>query len=245
MFGKYTPRSSSSLFSSYSPIIAHRGGAREAPENTLLAFKRAVGIGCPIECDVRLSGDNQVVVFHDATLERTTDGQGRVSNIDLEVLQALDAGQGEKIPKLTEMLELVGNKVPVIIEVKCRYICFHARRLARQLVSDIKTANASSSVVVASFNPFILHSVKQMMPQVLRGLIFSTRSWFALKEFIARPDLLMPDCRLVDKEFVNSMHDKGYRILPWTVDDEGDARRMMEHGVDGVITNRPGSLSLT
>lgn len=243
MSKKSVPRSSAHLFSSPVSIIAHRGGAREAPENTLAAFRQAVGTGYAIECDVRLTKDGRVVVFHDETLERTTNGQGRVADKDLRELQALDAGGGEKIPSLVDVLELIDGRAPAIIEVKCKEWGSEAHRMASALVHEIRAINATSSVVVASFNSVVLYHVKRMMPKVLRGLVFAKRSFFASKLWLSEPDLLMPDHHLITKDFVECMHANGYRVLPWTVDDVKDASRLIEHGVDGLITNRPTSLS--
>lgn len=242
MFERYTPRSSESLFSRHPSIIAHRGGAREAPENTLAAFGKAAGCGYAVECDVRMSKDGRLVVFHDDTLGRTTNGQGRIADKNLDELKILDTGDGEKIPTLVEMLELIGGRVPIIVEVKCQSRGSAAMQLARVFVGDIRAMNAMDYVVVASFNPFILYYVRSILPKLLRGLIFSTHSWFALKRLVGKPDLLMPDYHLVDKSFVDDMHEGGYRIFPWTVDDPDDARDLIERGVDGIITNRPSSL---
>lgn len=220
-------------------IVAHRGGAQEAPENTLAAFRKAVSSGYAIECDVRLSRDGHPVVFHDDTLERTTNGQGRVADMNLEELQCFDPGDGEGIPTLLEALDLIGGRVPLIIEIKCKSWGSQARRMARALLDDINNMNAHASVVVASFNPIILHHVRRMMPGVLRSLVFSTRSFFEAKILLGKPDILMPDYHLVNKNFVDRMHADGYRIFPWTVDDVEDVHRLLEQGVDGIITNRP------
>jgi glycerophosphoryl diester phosphodiesterase len=242
---KHLPRSSGHLFSQEMPVIAHRGGAHEAPENTLAAFRRATSNGYAIECDVRLSGDGKVVVFHDETLGRTTDGKGRVADKNFEELKVLDAGEGERVPLLTEVLGLVDARVPIIIEVKCGRCMVEVKRLVQALIKDIEDMNAAGSVVVASFSSFALHHLKRMAPKLLRGLIFSTRSWLVLKEFIGKPDILMPDYHIADKNFVDAMHERGYSVFPWTVDDKGDVQRLIESGVDGIITNRPSALPLT
>jgi len=239
------PRSIEGLFPRKPTIVAHRGGAHEAPENTLAAFRKAANSGYAIECDVRLSRDGHPVVFHDDTLERTTNGQGRVEDVNLVELQRLDAGEGERVPTLLEVLELIGGRVPLIIEVKCRAWGSQARRAVRSLVDDITAMDAQASVVVASFNPIILRHVRRGMPSVLRGLIFTTCSLFAAKLFLGKPDLLMPDYNLVSKDFVDRMHADGYRVLPWTVDDAEASCRLLEQGVDGIITNRPTLLSST
>lgn len=237
------PRPSEGFFPCKRTIVAHRGGAQEAPENTLAAFRKAVCSGYAIECDVRLSKDGHPVVFHDDTLERRTNGQGHVADMNLEELQSFDAGDGERMPTLLEVLELIAGRVPLIIEVKCKLWGSRARRMARALLDDINTMNAQASVIVASFNPLILHYVRRMMPEVLRGLVFSSHSLLAAKLMLGRPDILMPDYHLVDKNFVHRMHADGYRVLPWTVDDVKISHRLLEQGVDGIITNRPTLLS--
>jgi len=100
-------------------IIAHRGASAQAPENTLAAFQLALDLQADgIELDVMLTGDQQVVVIHDEEVDRTTDGSGRVADMTLEEIRQLDAGQGEKVPTLSEVLDRFGGKLLINIELK-------------------------------------------------------------------------------------------------------------------------------
>lgn len=240
---RVTPRTSADLFPRQMTIIAHRGGAHEAPENTRAAFERALMGNFPIELDVRPTKDGRLVVFHDATLERTTDGAGQVAALTVEQLKILDAGNGERIQTLKEVLELVAGRVPIIIEVKSKGWRSQPRRLARMVVCDILDAKSEENTVVASFDWRVVRCVRQQMPHVLRALIFAERSFLMFKLGYCQADIAMPKYNLVTKDFVDRMHARRLRVLPWTVDQTSDAHRLIADGVDGLISNCPRSLT--
>ena len=144
-------------------IIGHRGASADAPENTLAAFRRAAENGADgIELDVRLSGDGDVVVIHDATVDRTTNGQGSVASMTVAELQALDAGSGEYIPTLDEVFALFGDSFLYNVELKGSGA--RDRGLEAAVAELITTHNLERQVVVSSFNQFSLRRARRLLP---------------------------------------------------------------------------------
>jgi len=212
--------------------VAHRGAVTKAPENTLKSFALAMQLGADmIELDVRLSKNRRVVVIHDAELDRTSDGTGLVRSYTLEELKRFDFGDGERIPTLEEVLELVRDKMLINIEIK-------EPDMAREVVDIVERYNAKEKVVISSFIHPVLAEIKKLNPEIKIGLLFVHRpidpAKFA-KEVNA--DFLHPYYELVDKSFVEQSHKQNVGVLVWTVDGESDIKKMFEVGVDGVITN--------
>ena len=164
-------------------IFAHRGSSAHAPENTLAAFELAVAQGTPaIELDTKLSADGQVVVFHDATVERTTNGRGYVSKLTLSALRELDAGsffsekfKGEKIPTLEEVLETIGKRVFISIEFS-NYYTFPHDGLVDKVCGLVKRFGLQDNVLFSSFLPSNLKRTRELLPEVPRALL-ALRGW--------------------------------------------------------------------
>lgn len=237
--------------------LGHRGAREVAPENTLAAFRAALDAGADgIECDVMLSRDRQVVVIHDATLDRTTNGHGRVADHTLTELRQLDAGSwfnprfaGEKIPTLAETLAWVKASGAVInIEVK-RLTEGPSSDGIEPAVLDVVRASGVNpdKILFSSFNPFTVMRLRQMAPDFARGLLFAPdlplvlrRAWLA---FLGRPHALHPHYRQVTPDFVRRTHARGRRIAVWTVNDEPLMHQLISLGVEVIITDRPDRLT--
>ena len=233
--------------------IAHRGASGQglAPENTLAAYEKAIEIGVDaVEIDVHLTADNQVVVIHDRAVDRTTDGSGSVDTMTLSEIRELSAGSwfssefaSERIPTLEEVLELVGWRALLLVEVK-------TEEAADKAVAIIRAQRAQSRVVIQSFLGPAVRTVNRLdnrIPTaflmtggeaVLRrkaGLVKRVlklgANALALKYTAATPDL------------VNMFLCRAMGIWVWTVDEEEDMREMIEMGVGGIITNYPNRLN--
>lgn len=239
--------------------IAHRGANELAPENTLEAFRRALEVGADgIELDVRLSADGVPVVIHDATVDATTNGSGRVDRKTLAELRQLDAGAAfestrgnasnaltERIPTLAEILDALGGRVLINIELK--RMGFIDGGLERAVVDQVKRSGAQEHVLLSSFNPFALRQVQTSDPAVATALIYTRPARVSLclaRLIIPRPTTaLHPHHSLVDAEYVRCAHARGTRVHVWTVDDPARMRCLLDWGVDGIITNKPDTLA--
>jgi glycerophosphoryl diester phosphodiesterase len=219
-------------------IIAHRGASVYAPENTLAAFELALELGADgIELDVMLSKDGKLVVIHDDTVDRTTDGTGRVKDLTLEELQSFNAGGHEKIPGLDEVFDLVGGKFLINVELKNYRSLFDA--LPVEVAKLVEARGLQDSVLISSFNFINLPRFRRHLPGVNLGLLTlpgQARYWIWR---LFRYDALNPFYRDVNEALVTRLHARDRQINVWTCDDPDEIRRMAALGVDGIITNDP------
>ncbi|MHA1578055.1 MAG: glycerophosphodiester phosphodiesterase [Candidatus Freyarchaeota archaeon] len=218
-------------------MIAHRGASFYEPENTLRAIERALGLGVDgVEIDVRSSVNGNIVVIHDETVDRTTNGTGKVANMSLLELRSLDAGRGERIPLLSEVLETVGNRAMLVIELKVPGI-------EERVIETLEKQDALGSVTVTSFLHRSVKRVKEINPGVRTGIIFSSSpvnpSRLALD---ADADTLFARHKYVTPDMVRNAHENGLDIYAWTVDDAITAEKLILMGVDGIVTNKPDVL---
>lgn len=219
-------------------ILAHRGASAHAPENTMAAFQLAYDQGADgIELDVMLTKEGQVVVIHDDTVDRTTDGSGKVRDMTLEHLQSLDAGDGQRIPTLGEVLERFGGRFLINIELK-NYISM-LDALPLKVLDLLKTQHVDASVLLSSFNPFNLLRIHRRLPQVEVGLITQPKMAERWIWRLFPHDALHPHFSDVDQQLVSSLHADHRKINVWTPDDPAEIRRLALLGVDGIITNYP------
>jgi glycerophosphoryl diester phosphodiesterase len=230
-------------------IFAHRGASHDAPENTMAAFLLAAELGADgIEFDVQLARDGEVVVIHDFSLESTTDGHGRVANKALDELKRLDAGSwlgpesaGQRIPTLQEVVEGVGHRLLLNIELKTTSL--RAKDLVAEVVRSVEDHNLLDRVVVSSFNHLVLWQVGRLNPAIQLGLLYAPdaplSSRTAWARHLVRPDALHPHYSIVNDEYVRWARQHGYRIHTWTVNDPDDAQDLTRWGVDIIITDRP------
>ena len=232
-----------------SPIIfAHRGASAYAPENTLAAFELAAKLGAPaIEFDVKLSSDRKVIIIHDPTLDRTTNGSGPVSKASLAALRELDAGswksatfRGEKIPLLEEVLEAVGRKVLLNIELTNYATPFDG--LVPVVAELVKKHNLQERVIFSSFYFSNLLTAQRLLPDVARGFLFEAGRDGWHQKFASRfmkLDAEHPYTTDVTSELVQRLHASGRRVHVWTVNDPADMRRLSACAVDGIFTDDP------
>ncbi len=232
-------------------IIAHRGFRARYPENTLAAFRAAEAAGAlGVELDVALSRDRQVVVIHDDTLDRTTDGSGPVAGLTLSELKLLDAGAGfhprfagERIPTLAEVFDALGDEMGVNIEIKGSAVesGFPADAVERQVAALVAERAAHDRVLISSFAPGCLNRVRDLDRRCPIGVLTSEPITEDDVALCRRLDAfsLNPDHREVDKTGVDRVHAAGFRVLPYTVNDPLEMKRLFDLGVDGVITDDP------
>lgn len=237
----------------YPLIIAHRGLSSRYPENTLTAFEKALDAGVQmIELDVTLSRDRQLVVVHDETLDRTTNGRGRVRDHSLAELKRLDAGawfsarfSGVSIPTLEEVLRMAAGRAAVNIEIKPEaYEAGHPEdAVERQVWGLSKRLGMTGDVVVSSFDARVLAEIARMeLPPALAYLSEGEAASRALA--VCRSVHAFSwnvDHRYLDRKRIDAAHAMGLRVFAYTVNSAGRFRRLLEMGADGIFTDDPGA----
>jgi glycerophosphoryl diester phosphodiesterase len=234
-------------------VFAHRGGAALRPENTLLAFDHGLALGADgLEFDVHLSRDGVVVIHHDATLERTTSGRGPIAALTADELARLDAGfhfDGFRglaggVPTLRQVLQRY-PAASLIIELKV-----NDPELAHRTIDEVRSAGALDRVAVGSFGTRVLRAARQYEPRLVTGASREETRLALYRSRIRWPVRNPPNdafqvpersgsTRVVSPRFVRHAHQRGVAVQVWTVDDAGDMRRLLDWGVDGLISDRP------
>jgi glycerophosphoryl diester phosphodiesterase len=238
--------------------IAHRGGAKLRPENTMPAFEHAVALGVDaLECDVHLSRDGEVVVIHDPTLDRTTNAHGEVAGWRAHDLGQLDAahqflpsslfpyrGQGIGVPRLDDVLRR-WPAIPVVVEIKG-----DRADLAARVLDVIRDNRADERVIVGGFSQAVLSEVRRIEPRLLTSASSAEvqaalrRSYFFMMPRRTGFALFQAPVRLrgksiLTRQFVRSSRRAGIPVQAWIVDEEDEMRRLVQWGVTGLISDRP------
>jgi len=226
-------------------VTAHRGASKVAPENTIPAFEAAIESGADyIELDVQLTKDGELVVMHDDDIKRTTDGEGPLSLMTYEETQKYSAGSwfsddgtfnDVKIPKLSEVLELVGHDILLNIEIKSHGNVAATAEKVAELVEEYDIAD---SCYVTSFSYQALKKIKEVNPDIKTALIanIAPSTVYSQMKYI---DAISMNYLFVNQSVVNYAHHSGKKVFVWTVDRSGEMKKMMALGVDNIITNRP------
>lgn len=218
-------------------IIAHRGASGQWPENTLLAFSKALDYGAEwLELDVHLSADGELVVIHDFTLERTTDGSGPVSEHPFAELRRLDAGMGEKIPLLTEVLDLAAGRASVNIELKG----FGTGVAVGNLLQRRAERQSTDNLLASSLNEKELRNLSVILPQLPLALVaerVEPRLWQLASDLgVCSVNL---DKSSIDQDLSTAAKQLGMKLLAFTVNNEQQLQQLKGWGIDGVFTDYP------
>jgi glycerophosphoryl diester phosphodiesterase len=214
-------------------IVGHRGTRGIAPENTLKAINEGIKCADYVELDVRLSHDNAPVIIHDAWLDRTTSGTGHVNDLRLKDLRGLDAGDGEKIPTLEEVISVVLHRGKgIFIEIK--------EPGSEKIVSSVLSEFQKGKIICVSFHSESLEVMKSYLPDLKTGIIIPNNhkdQHFEEKRFLY--DFILPRKDFLSHEFVRKAHDSGMQVIPWTLNIKAELKRAIPTGIDGVITDDP------
>jgi len=231
-------------------IFAHRGASTYAPENTLAAFELAIlQKADSIELDVKLSSDDQVVVIHDQTVDRTTNGTGCVRDLPLAALLELDAGshfdtayKGESIPTLSQVFETVGRKV--FINIELTNYSSPSDSLPEKVAELTNDHGLANNVLFSSFHPTVLRRIHRLLPTVPIGFLthpglpgILARTWFGRS--MVSYQALHPELRDASQELIKNMHQAGHRVHVYTVNQVEDMKKLFSYGVDGIFTDDP------
>jgi len=219
-------------------VLAHRGARGHAPENTLAAFDKALALGAKwIELDVQLH-DGQIWVFHDQRLERCTNGKGWLVDHDAAALRALDAGGGQRIPVLREVLEHLRGRVALNIELKTG--AGTAAAVAQALRAAFAAGWKPEQFLVSSFNLPELREFKRLVPDVALGVLLCGVPLdlaFAATTLGAR--VVSLDRDFAEPALIEDAHARGMKVFVFTVNEREDIARFRAAGVDGVFTDFP------
>lgn len=243
-------------------VFAHRGGRSLGPENTLHTFQKALVSGAHVlELDVRLTRDGHLVVIHDATVDRTTDGTGAVGSMTLDDIGRLDAAfyystddgrtfplrsSGVTIPRLAEVFERFPN-IPINIDLKDDSLA-PAEALCR-LVTEY---GMTEKIIVASFHSKVIRHYRSICPDTLTAATAGEIFWFALLSRLRLENLYRPRAatlqvpekafgfRLVTPRFIKAAHRRGLKVHVWVVNHPTGKQKLFNMGVDGIMTDFPG-----
>lgn len=240
-------------------ITGHRGAAGLAPENTLASIQLAIELGVDrIEIDVQQTKDNKIIVLHDRTLRRTTTGSGFVKNLTYEQIQQFSAGYKfnkfyihEKVPTLEQVIDLIDGKVELLIETKYSYMYYP--NIERHLINIIKGKEAKDWCKVISFNDRALFRIHKIDPTIKLGKLFVGKHAHLPLSFDKginiRPlkrydfvDEIIVKHAYATSAIINRVHDFGKQLHVWTVNDAETIEKLIERGVDGIISDYPNLL---
>ena len=229
--------------------IGHRGAAGYEPENTLVSFQKAIELGADmIELDVHVCKSGELVVIHDDTLERTTNGKGKVSDMALAELKELYAGKGQRIPTLDEVLDLVDRRVRINIELKGKKT---ALPVAQTVMLRTEEGWEQNHFLVSSsdydelrrfriFDPFSrIGLIIGKLPGALHRLNLFDPFRLALE---LKCYSMHPRVNFAGRRFIETAHRSGLKVFPWTINSPAEARRLGKLGVDGIFSDYPDRL---
>lgn len=222
------------------PLVGgHRGNPAEHPENTLASFRSAIELGVDmIECDVHMSADGELVVIHDHTLDRTTNGSGLVAQHTLAELRELDAGGGERLPVLAEVSQLARDRVGLCVEIK--QIPIPYPDLEVKLIAQLRDLDTLDQTAVLSFHHGAVRRLKELEPRLAVGVLEGARPIDPVAILrSADADIYSPHYGAMDPELVEQVHAAGGVVGVWTVDDAAAVAWCQACRPDSVFTNRP------
>jgi glycerophosphoryl diester phosphodiesterase len=245
-------------------VMAHRGGAGLWPENTMYGFERAVALGVDVlETEIQSTADNILVLMHDSTVDRTTNGSGPISALTLEELKTLDAGynwtsdggqtfpfrgSGITVPTLEEVFTALPT-VRINIDIKQE-----KPSLLESLCKTFRTLGMVDRVMVASFSSKVLKAFRRGCPEVTTSAGTGEVALFFVMNLVFLGAVYRPACqafqvpeyssglRVLTKRFVKTAHRLNLAVHVWTINETTDMQRLLELGVDGIITDYPDRL---
>ncbi len=222
--------------------IGHRGAMGYAPENTLASFAKALELEVDgIELDVHVCKSGEVVVIHDGQVERTTNGKGNVREMTLKELKELDAGLGQRIPTLSEVLGFVNRRAIIDIELKAEGIGSSVAQIVQEYIQEHHWKN--DHFIITSFDHHELKRCHENLPGIPFGPLIAAKPLdYANMAQAMDADWIMPFFDFLDDNFVRDAHQRGLKVITWTVNRLDDIKRALNMGVDGIISNFPDRL---
>ncbi|MBR0349032.1 MAG: glycerophosphodiester phosphodiesterase [Clostridia bacterium] len=237
-------------------VISHRGANRVTPQNTIEAFKKAIQFRADgFETDVHLTSDGVPVICHNYTIDKTSDGKGAIAKNTLDYLKGFDFGsyfhhtfKGTEIPTLEEFLNLSEKANLKVLNIEIKSPRSKDYTIVDKVIEAVKAHNLFDKLLISSFDPDLLVYIKDYDENCKTGFLYSPDKPITYKQVLGNEigfaksidaDALHPHQMFVNQELVDSAHENGIMVNPWTVNKEKDIIKLVKMGVDGVITDVP------
>ena len=237
-------------------VISHRGANKVAPQNTIPAFKKSIEIGVDgFETDIHLSADGVPVICHNYTIDETSDGQGKINDLTLEQLRSYDFGsyfhekfKGTNLPTLEEFLSLCENADIEIMNIEIKPPLDGNMEIVGKTISAAKAHGLFDKLLISSFDPNVLIECKRVDPECKTGYLYAPNKAHFYKKMLfgyvkfakeIKVDYMHPHHFAVTKKYVKDLHKNGIKVNVWTVNKPETAKKLLEYGVDGIITDVP------
>lgn len=237
-------------------VISHRGANKEAPQNTIPAFKRSLEIGCNgFETDIHLTDDGYPVICHNYTIDETSNGKGEVRTIKLDELRSYDFGsyfdekfKGTQLPLLDEFLEVSKDEQVEIMNIEIKPPLDGNMDIVKKTIDAVKEKGLFDKLLISSFSPEVLVECKRIEPKCKTGFLYAPNKVFFYKKMLfgyvkfaksINADYLHPHYLSVTKHYVKKLHKNGIKVNVWTVNKPETAEKLLKFGVDGLITDLP------
>ncbi len=236
--------------------IGHRGAAGYCPENTFVSFRQALQLGVDfLEVDIQMTKDGELVIIHDATVNRTTNGKGKVKDLTLKEIQALDAGSwfhpkfaGEKVPDFSEFLDEFAEKTGLLIELKnpSQYPKIE-EKVAEELKKRGLSSGEKAKIIVQSFDRNSMIHFHQLLPAIPIGVLVKNRPINGipnkdLYSFSSFATYVNPKITMVNRRLLRRIHRHGFKTIIWTVKKKKDAKRLKHLQINGIVSDYPDFL---
>jgi glycerophosphoryl diester phosphodiesterase len=217
-------------------IIGHRGAAGRLPENTLRSISYAINVGVDIvEVDVRATRDNVLVVFHDADFKRLADVDVPVRSVEYSWIKSSILINGEHVPLLEEVIDVVKDKVGLFIEIK-------EPDTTKGVIELVRSSGILEQVAIISFYDEALITAKRLEPRVVTGLIYAQPPGRVLDAVKLGAKIVLPQYKITSEKSINLAHKYNLRVVAWTINSRVEALRLVRAGVNGLATDLPDEL---
>ncbi|MEJ2243825.1 MAG: glycerophosphodiester phosphodiesterase family protein [Candidatus Bathyarchaeota archaeon] len=216
--------------------IGHRGARAYEPENTLSSFRKAIELGAnAVELDVRKTKDGKLVVIHNADVNKTTNGEGAVNALTLEQIQKLVTDKDEHIPTLDDVLDSVGKKVKVLVELK-------EVGTEQQVLDMIQQKGLTDNVILVSFHEEALKKIRELNKTITTGLIYVRHKNPVQTALDLKATYLLSLYRFTHSADIKKAHENGLKVIVWTINNNEEVEEYKKKGVDGIASDRPDIL---
>jgi glycerophosphoryl diester phosphodiesterase len=213
--------------------IGHRGARAYEPENTLRSFQKAIELGVnAVELDVRRTRDDQLVVIHNANVNKTTDGNGSVNELTLNEIKGFVTEKGEKVPTLEEALQFLGKRVTILVELK-------ETGIEEQVLNLVHKKGLTENIIIISFHEDALRKVRELDPEIITGLIYVRHKNPVQTALNLNAQYMLPLYRFTHSANIKKAHENGLKVIVWTINTAEEVAEYKKKGVDGIASDKP------